>query len=179
MEHSTFWNTTWTRETQRGMMRELLSQEKSFGVITLNPESNCTCREKKHFSNPMKYIDVTRTTKTSFDVMLEKKRLKITGTWMERELSDAWTGFTRFVLLKETPPEGYTWSGWRLTRKQTTSRHDDVWQDVEIYARCSEKESNTKNGYRETKARQSQAIKRNIFHWTKRRRIQAHNESRS
>ena len=48
----------------------------------------------------------------------------------ERELSDAWTGFTRFVLLKERPPEGYAWSGWRLTRKQTTSRPDDVWPDM-------------------------------------------------
>ena len=48
----------------------------------------------------------------------------------ERELSDAWTGFTRFVLLKERPPEGYTWSGRRLTRKQTTSRPDDVWPDM-------------------------------------------------
>ena len=28
------------------------------------------------------------------------------------------------------PPEGYTWSGWRLTRKQTTSRPDDVWPDM-------------------------------------------------
>ena len=48
----------------------------------------------------------------------------------ERELSDAWTSFTRFVLLKEGPPEGYTWSGERLTRKHTTSRPDDVWPDM-------------------------------------------------
>ena len=45
----------------------------------------------------------------------------------ERELSETWTGFTRFFLLKERPPEGYAWSGERLTRKQTTSRPDDVW----------------------------------------------------
>ena len=45
----------------------------------------------------------------------------------ERELSDVWTGFTRFTLLNERPPEGYTWSGGRLTRKQTTSRPDNVW----------------------------------------------------
>ena len=48
----------------------------------------------------------------------------------EKELSDAWTGFTRFVLLKERPPEGYTWSGEGPTRKQTTSRPDDVWPDM-------------------------------------------------
>ena len=40
--------------TQRGMMRKLkvtsgLLQENSFIDITLNPESNCTCRENNHF----------------------------------------------------------------------------------------------------------------------------------
>ena len=49
---------------------------------------------------------------------------------MDKELSDLWTGFTRFVLLKKKPPEGYTWSGWRRTRKHTTSRPDKVWPDM-------------------------------------------------
>ena len=44
--------------------------------------------------------------------------------------SDAWTGFTRIILLNEIPPDGYTWSGRRLTRKQTTSRPDNVWPDM-------------------------------------------------
>ena len=48
----------------------------------------------------------------------------------KKEWSDAWTGFTRFVLLKERPPEGYTWSVERLTWKQKTSRPDDVWPDM-------------------------------------------------
>ena len=51
----------------------------------------------------------------------------------ERELSDAWTGYTRFVPLKERLVEGYTWSGGRLTRKQTTSRPDDVWTGMWKY----------------------------------------------
>ena len=51
----------------------------------------------------------------------------------ERELSDAWTGFSRFVLLKERPPEGHTRSGRRLTRKQTTSRPADVWPGMWKY----------------------------------------------
>ena len=50
---------------------------------------------------------------------------------------------------------------------------------VEAYVWCIEKESKTKMGYRETKARQCQTIERNILHRTKRGRIQAHNESRS
>ena len=54
-----------------------------------------------------------------------------TGTWMKnRELSDAWTSFTRFTVLDEKPPEGYTWSGGRLTRKQKISRPDNVWPDI-------------------------------------------------
>ena len=44
----------------------------------------------------------------------------------ERELSDAWTGFTRFIVLNEKPPDRFLWSGERLTRKQTTSRPDNV-----------------------------------------------------
>ena len=79
---------------------------------------------------PMKYIDVTRTTHASLDVLLEKQ---IEDHWNadgEREPSDAWTGFTRFILLNERPPEGYTWSGERLTRKQTTSRPDNVWPEM-------------------------------------------------
>ena len=46
---------------------------------------------------PLKYIDVARTTQTSQDVLLEKN---IDDDWDvdgERELSDAWTGFTRFI----------------------------------------------------------------------------------
>ena len=34
---------------------------------------------------------------------------------------------TRFILFNERPPDGYTWSGERLTRKQTTSRPDNIW----------------------------------------------------
>ena len=49
---------------------------------------------------------------------------------VDRELSDAWTGFTRFIVLNKKPPDEYTWSGWRLTRKQTTSRPDNVWPDM-------------------------------------------------
>ena len=42
---------------------------------------------------------------------------------------------------------------------------------VDIHVRCSEKESKTKMGYRETEARQCQTIEENIRHRTKRRRI--------
>ena len=82
------------------------------------------------FPISLKYIDVARTTHTSLDVMFEKQIEDYWNVDGEKELSDAWTGFTGFVQLKERPPEEYTWSGWRLTRKQKTSRPDDVWPDM-------------------------------------------------
>ena len=60
--------------------------------------------KEESFPFPLKYIDVTRNTHTSLDVMQEKI-LMITGTWMEKEkLSDAWTGFTKnhFIERKAT-----------------------------------------------------------------------------
>ena len=54
----------------------------------------------------------------------------IIGTLMAtRDLSDPWTCFTQFTLLDEKAPDGYTWSGERLTRKQLTSRPDHLWPE--------------------------------------------------
>ena len=87
--------------------------------------------KEESFPFPLQHIDVTRTSYTSLDVMLEKI-LKITGAWMEKK-SDAWTGLARFVLMKERPPEGFSWSRRRLTRKQKTCRPDDVWPEMWKY----------------------------------------------
>ena len=67
--------------------------------------------KEESFPIPMKYIDVTRTAHTSLDVLLEKQIDDYWNVDGERELSDAWTGFTRFMLLNERPPNGYAWSG--------------------------------------------------------------------
>ena len=48
----------------------------------------------------------------------------------DRELSDMRTGFPRFTILSEKPPDGCTWSGGRLTRKQTISKPDKLWPEV-------------------------------------------------
>ena len=42
------------------------------------------------------------------------------------------SGLTRFTLLNEKPPDGYTWSRERLTRKQTISRPDTLWPEIWI-----------------------------------------------
>ena len=82
------------------------------------------------FPIPLKYIDVSRTTQTNLDVKQEKR---IDDYWNidgSRDLSDPWTGFTQFTLLEEKPPDGYMWSGERLTRKQLTSRPDHLWPEL-------------------------------------------------
>ena len=85
---------------------------------------------EESFPIPLKYIDVTRTTHTNLDVKQEKR---IDDYWNidgSRDLSDPWTGFTQFTLLDEKAPDGYTWSGERLTRKQLTSRPDHLWPEL-------------------------------------------------
>ena len=79
---------------------------------------------------PPKYIDVSRTTQTNLDVMQERRTEDYWNIDGSRDLSDPWTGFTQFALLEEKPPNGYMWSGERLTRKQLTSRPDHLWPEL-------------------------------------------------
>ena len=69
---------------------------------------------------PLKHIDVNRTTDTTLDVMSEKHIEHYWNIDGEKELSDAWTGFTIFIALKETPPDGYARSereDWRGNKR--------------------------------------------------------------
>ena len=89
----------------------------------------CSPREES-FPIALKYIDVSRNTHTNLDVQQEKR---IDDYWNfdgSRDLSDPWTGFTQFTLLEEKPPDGYMWSGWRLTKRQVTSRPDYLWPEL-------------------------------------------------
>ena len=82
---------------------------------------------EKSFPIPLKYIDVLRTVHTNLDVMQESR---IDDYWNidgQETLSDSWTGFTQFTLISEKPPEGFLWSGRRLTKRQATSRPDHLW----------------------------------------------------
>ena len=82
---------------------------------------------EESFPIPLKYIDVTRTTHTNLDVKQEKRIDDYWNIDVSRDLSDPWTGFTQFTLLDEQAPDGFSWSGGRLTRKQLTSRPDHLW----------------------------------------------------
>ena len=85
---------------------------------------------EESFPIPLKYIDVSRTTHTNLDVMQESR---IDDCWNidgSRNLSDPWTCFTQFTLLSEKLPDGYMWSGERLTKRQATSRPDHLWPEI-------------------------------------------------
>ena len=73
---------------------------------------------EESFPIPLKYIDITRTTHTNLDVKQERR---IDDYWNidgSRDLSGSWTGFTQFIQLDEKRPDGFLWSGGRLTRRQ-------------------------------------------------------------
>ena len=99
---------------------------------------------EESFPISVRYIDVTRATNTSSDVMLENNIDDYCNFDGDRELSDTWTGFTRFTVLNEKPPDGSTWSGERLTRKQTTSRPDtlfpEIWKDMSDASKRKQKQ---------------------------------------
>ena len=84
------------------------------------------------FPVPLKYIDVSKTTHTISDAMQERR---IDDYWNidgSRDVSDSSTGFTQFSLLEEKFPDGYMWSGWRLTTRQVTFRPDHLWPEFWI-----------------------------------------------
>ena len=171
------------KKTQPVMMRKRKmtsgrSQENSFIVTTLYQESNCTCRKKKHFlfrwstsTLPEQHVH--------HSMYCWKNRLQSTGTWMEKETylmhgqgsqnSPYWTKGH----LIGTHGSGGDLQENKLSLVRCMARY------VDAYVWCSKEESKTKIGYRETKTRQCQTSERNILYWTKRWRIQAHNESRS
>ena len=57
---------------------------------------------EESFLIPLKHIDVTRTTDTTLDVMLEKCVDDYWNVCGDRDLSDTWTGSTRFTVLDES-----------------------------------------------------------------------------
>ena len=96
----------------------------------VEPRVKLSSPREESFPIPLKYIDVSRTARTNLDVMQERRTDDYWNIDGSGDLSDYWTGFTQFTLLEEKPPDGYIWSGERLTRRQLTSRPDHLWPDL-------------------------------------------------
>ena len=98
----------------------------------IEPRVKLYSPREESFLIPLKYIGVSRNTHTNLDVMQERSIDDYWNTDGSRGLSDSWTGFTQFTSLEEKLPDGYKWSGERLTRKQLTSRPDHLWPELWI-----------------------------------------------
>ena len=105
-------------------------QETSYTAITLNPESNFTRREKNHSLihwNTLMYPQLL------IRIWMSSKRnaSMIIGISMGQEICLIHGQVSlNLHYWKKNPPEGYMWSGERLTRKQQTSRPDDLWPEL-------------------------------------------------
>ena len=77
----------------------------------VEPRVKLYSSREESFPIPLKYIDVSRTTYTNLDVKQERRTDDYWNIDGSRDLSDYSTGFTRFILLEEKPPDGYVWSG--------------------------------------------------------------------
>ena len=83
----------------------------------------------------------------------------------DRDLSEAWTGFTKFTILDEKPPDGYTWSGGGLTKWQATSRPDHLWPEMwSKMSKSAQRKEKQKMGDRKTEARQRKKVDRHLLY---------------
>ena len=122
------------------------------------------------FPVPLKYIDVTRATSTSLDVMLEKIST-IIGTLMEIEncqICGQVSQGSRYWMKKA--PDEFSWSGGETDEKTNDlqTRHF-VARDVERYVWCIEAKRKAQVGHRKTEARQCSKIAWYLLHWSWRR----------
>ena len=110
------------------------SPEISYTNITFQPWVKLYTPRKESFPILLRYIDVTRVTNTTLDVLQERRLDSYWNIDGSRDLSYSWTSFTQFTLLKEKPPDRYMWSRERLSQRQATSRPDHLWlENLEKY----------------------------------------------
>ena len=114
------------------------------------------------FRIPLKHMDVRRSTFSDLDIAQEKR---IDDCWNvdgNKNLSDSRSGFTKFSVLKETPPKGYMWSGERLTKIQTTLHPDHVWPEAWTRIGKAAQRKENKMGTRKTKAQVIENARRKL-----------------
>ena len=95
---------------------------------------------------PLKYIDVTRNTHTSLDVLLE--RMEKENYQMHGQASQDW-----FIVLNKRPLDRYAWSGETEEETNDLKTRQCMARCVEAYVWCIKTQSEAKVGHRETKAR--------------------------
>ena len=88
-------------------------QDTSYTAITLNPESNFVRREKNHSLSHLNTLPSPEFKNEFGCYARAPHRWLLEYRWIKRFV---WF-LDRFALLSEKPPEGYIWSGRRLTKR--------------------------------------------------------------
>ena len=103
--------------------------------------------------------------RTTLDVLQESR---IEYDWNidgDRNLPELRTGFTQFTTLTKKPPDGYMWSGERLTQIQTTTRPDHLWPEISSWmSKSRSTKGKAAMSYRETEARQCANFEGHLFY---------------
>ena len=134
-------------------------------------------REKRHPNSTEHISTWPRGTSTSLDTMLEKNIDEYWNVAGDRELLDTRTGSTRFTISNEKPPHEKTWSGRRLTRKQTTSRPDSLWPEIwKDTSEVSKRREKQKWAIEKPKLDNTRKLRGYLLHWSSRWRIQGNYE---
>ena len=105
-------------------------QEITYTAITLNPGSNFTRREKNHslfhwstLTSPELFIRTWMLCKNAASTIIWNIDGSKVFVWFSER-------FHSIYSIGRKPPDGYVRSGWRLTRKQLTSRPDHLWPEL-------------------------------------------------
>ena len=138
LQNSKKYNMTWKPGTRSGVFWEFLFPS------SRSTRSKVLCAERKVIPNPAQKIDVVKRTNTTLDVLQESQIDDFWSVDGDRELS-------RHAVLIEKP---YTWTRWRSTNIQATSRPEYIWPEVWTNASKITAKKKTASGDREAEARQ-------------------------
>ena len=121
---------------------------------------------EESFPIPLKCIDVSRTTCTTLDVKQEKRIDDYWNVGGSRDLSDPFTGFTRFILLKEKPLDGYMWSGGEINKKTAfIQARSSMARSLEVNGKARQVEGEAKVVEWKALSGKRTKIARDLCHW--------------
>ena len=150
----------------REAMNDFWSMSRNFkNRHHVEPRVKLYSPREESFPIPLKYIDVTRTTDTSLDVMLEKKHRSLSERRWRSRIVRYVDRFHKIHCIERKS------TGWiYMVRRETDKKTNDIQarhfvaRDLERYVQCVETQTKAKVGDRETKARQCQKIAWYLLH---------------
>ena len=93
-------------------------------------DQHWTCHKKSHFPSHSSKLMLSGR-QTQHWTFCRNVRWVIIGTLIgARHVSGPWSGFTQLMGVNDTPPQGYTWSGGRLTKIQARSSPKHIWPGI-------------------------------------------------